>query len=87
MQPTYQITLEDALDHGVIVWEGASREDGEKQLAAYKAEGPSGYDLMMILEEITYDEDGEIDDYVFIDEVVWFTDESWLAAHPSGFPD
>jgi len=87
MKSTYQITLEDALDHGTLVWEGDIKEEGENQLADYKTEGPSGYDLMVILEEVTYDEDGEIDDYIFIDEVVWFTNEEWNEAHPSGFPD
>jgi hypothetical protein len=79
----YQITLEDALDHGTVVWEGESLEDGFAELNSLRKVGAEAYDMSVELERLIMDDNGDIDDYEYIDGIVWYESvEDWEVAHP-----
>ena len=78
----YLICLEDALDHSTTLGEFDNLEEAQAFYKECQEDGPSGYDIGLELASIDEDEEWETLDYT-----EWFTQESWEAAHPSGFPD
>ena len=79
----FNIYLEDALDHYQEIDSYESYEECKKAFEGYIKDGPEGYDLSITIEEII----GDYEDMITHDFHQWFTQEEWIAAHPSGFPD
>ena len=78
----FHISFEDALDHGTTADTFDTLEEAKKAFQECIDKGPEGYDIGVELIQEDDDEEWETLDYH-----EWFTQESWCAAHPSGFPD
>jgi len=74
----FQVTIEDALDHGFVVGEYETLEEAKVSYDECLKIGPEGYELSVELEEII----GDHDDYVSIEFTEWFTQEEWEKAPP-----
>ena len=83
MKTSYQICIEDALEHSTQIDEFDTYEEAKKCYDECMKKGPEGYDISIEMEKII----GDYEDFETIEYHEWFTQEEWEAAHPSGYPD
>ena len=78
----YRVTVTDIFGHDTVLWEGKWLTDGQENMECCNYHGNQDYDQYVVLEKVTYDENGKAIQYDLIDELVWFdTVEDWEKWH------